>query len=914
MASQNTLCVGIDLGTTNSLIATCRYANGKIITPVKKVARAVDGKGVKRNDELLPSFVYYPQNAAGGDAAPIVGDFAKAQYVSVPYRVAKSIKSQMGNPNVTGLQDGIPDKSPEEVSSRIIRHLIGDLEKHYAEEIKDVVITVPASFDPAQRLATLRAAELAGVDVRNDDGTYNQDILLSEPEAVMYNILNQIKNGEYDANLSFDTAKKVLVFDIGGGTLDITLHSIKKNAENPEILDMDLIATNRFTPVAGDTFDRCVAEAMYKQYVETYRSQLSEAAKRIEEKKDMLFPSLQAYAETLKVDINSRYDDAVYRHKLLSDETEFECGGVMPNGYPYDGYFTKRDYENSVRNLLGYNYSYEDYKTIEGKPQTQDIIWPVLDVLRKGAKKSGVSDIRIDAVIMSGGMSRLYLIKNRLEEFFGFHVISVPDPDQAVAQGAVVYHFHQHQDSELMKRLHAKEQPELVEKRQYVGSPVAAAREIHDEIIKGTFIHQGKSILADPIFLGLKGGANKQLADEGQELPYRSEAITGFRVEKDQDIVCVPIQKRGNSPKEFVTIASGIIRFQKKPREDTPVAIRFEINKNQIITIEAWTYKESNNLNPIEKGIVSFSFNDERTFGPKATTKSKIVPPAGSRLVPHNEISALVDLCKKNGAPNSIKLRKTTISSCGNPDEFDEPILKALENNNNNLGIAFNLIPLARRLSRYWPDNQKSRLVRICFVTLEPELRSLSLRGSNWNSVYNEAILTIGMLGSNNDVNKLYTPTLTNKPVHGNALIHAFSYHGMHVDWVADHFLRGEVEAYRWIGLAISRASVVDARIKVDRIVDKLIAALDRMYENPNLVTNAVISLGMLCDRRLASGNKADSETCDKAENAIVNLNNQYPEEYLRHCTKPMGLALKLIRGQELNMVEEGYLLSLYED
>lgn len=282
MRENHPLCVGIDLGTTNSLIATCRFDNGKINTPVRSVSRAVDSRGSKKNDKVLPSFVYYPQ---GEDQTPQVGDFAKQQHVSVPFRVAKSIKSQMGKPSVTGLQEGIPDKTPEQISSRIIKHLLLDIERYYDEKITDVVITVPASFDPMQRLATLRAAEIAGVDVRNDDGSYDQDILLSEPEAVMYNVLNQIKKGEYDAQLDFDNEKKVLVFDIGGGTLDITLHTISKNKENPEVLDMDLLATNRFTPVAGDTFDMYVAEEMYKRYLSIYRQQMPAAAKAIEEKK-----------------------------------------------------------------------------------------------------------------------------------------------------------------------------------------------------------------------------------------------------------------------------------------------------------------------------------------------------------------------------------------------------------------------------------------------------------------------------------------------------------------------------------------------------------------------------------------------------------------------------------------------------
>ena len=271
MSSYSSLCVGIDLGTTNSLIASCRCENGKINTPVKMTARIVDSRGTKRNDSLLPSCIYYQQDENGKNLEPIVGDFAKSMHASVPFRVSKSIKSQMGKANIDGLDASVPDKKPEDVSARIIKHLVSDLEKYYDETIKDVVITVPASFDPAQRLATLRAAEIAGIDVKNEDGSYNQGVLLSEPEAVMYYLLNQIKKGECDIRLDFSTPKNILVFDIGGGTLDITVHKVQRNAKNSDILNIDLIATNRFTPVAGDTFDQKVAEEMYDRYLAYYK-------------------------------------------------------------------------------------------------------------------------------------------------------------------------------------------------------------------------------------------------------------------------------------------------------------------------------------------------------------------------------------------------------------------------------------------------------------------------------------------------------------------------------------------------------------------------------------------------------------------------------------------------------------------
>ena len=90
---------------------------------------------------------------------------------------------------------------------------------------------MPASFNPVQREATLRAAEIAGLEVRESNGNYRDDVLLSEPEAVIYDVLNQVQNGKINLPIDFNTQKKVLVFDIGGGTLDITLHEIQRVTE-----------------------------------------------------------------------------------------------------------------------------------------------------------------------------------------------------------------------------------------------------------------------------------------------------------------------------------------------------------------------------------------------------------------------------------------------------------------------------------------------------------------------------------------------------------------------------------------------------------------------------------------------------------------------------------------------------------
>ena len=170
------LCVGIDLGTTNSVLATINLrANGDIVSKVISIKRAVDAftagqdfRYSERKEPTLPSCVYYNEER---NFAPVVGNFAKSRYSLRPHLVAKSIKSQMGNATVEGLSPDIPDKTPAEISARILEHMLQNTARDYKQDkIEDVVITVPASFDSIMCQATFKAAELAGINIYNKDG------------------------------------------------------------------------------------------------------------------------------------------------------------------------------------------------------------------------------------------------------------------------------------------------------------------------------------------------------------------------------------------------------------------------------------------------------------------------------------------------------------------------------------------------------------------------------------------------------------------------------------------------------------------------------------------------------------------------------------------------------------------------
>ncbi len=338
---HNDLCVGIDLGTTNSVLATVNLkANGDIVSKVVDLPRAVDvynsaaGKARLNTQKkpLLPSCVYYREEHS---YEPLVGDFAKNQYALRPHLVAKSIKSQMGSAYAEGLADEIMDKTPAQVSARILQHMLREASKIYRTEIKDAVITVPANFDSVMCQATRDAAALAGIQVTNKDGS-ERPVLLSEPNAVIYNLINQVQNGEISNHIiDLNSEKNVLVFDLGGGTLDITMHKIKRREDCPDVLKVDEIATNRYTLLGGDDFDRAIADVMFEHYQKQY-STSPMVVRKLQQEKNIhtgttmsLFMLVRNYYFIIQVGDSRVY---LYREKRLHQLTVDASTTKLKNG------------------------------------------------------------------------------------------------------------------------------------------------------------------------------------------------------------------------------------------------------------------------------------------------------------------------------------------------------------------------------------------------------------------------------------------------------------------------------------------------------------------------------------------------------------------------------------------------------
>ena len=413
--------LGIDLGTTNSVISWGNISpRQQVFNPqVIEFPMMIEGRAM-RNGTLLPPYVYFSEDR------PIVGEYAKTMISRQTDRVVKWNKSEMG----TQKRFSVDGKAyePAEILAIILRQLTARA-RNIGIDTKQVVIAVPALFDSDQRSATIQAGELAELEVT----------LFDEPRAALYDFANRQDKGEIPSHLDFDEPKLVLVFDLGGGTLDVSLHSVFYPEDKSE-LGIEDIAIGRYTQLSGDDFDKLLAD----HFLDAYSSKLPQNLSSYD--LNLLESEFQVYAELAKIALSNK---AFQKDQLGIDNWEpneietavIQAPSVNPNQlFQYS--LTLEEYEQVVEPLLASNLSLDSVDELDTIPFDNNIIYPILDVLQK-AKTRLQSDTcpAIDAVLLHGGMTRLHKIQKRLERFFGFSPITVGEPDKAVARGASVYHY-----------------------------------------------------------------------------------------------------------------------------------------------------------------------------------------------------------------------------------------------------------------------------------------------------------------------------------------------------------------------------------------------------------------------------------------------------------------------------------------
>ena len=413
---------GIDLGTTNSVLAwvNIEEQRGGLIAPkVVKLSmpghidRIPDPENQWPNivyEELLPSCVFFPPHGA----TPVVGPHAKSELRSSQQRVVKSIKTEIGDPSYSEDFDGTTYKAYE-ISSEILKTLVNGVQAEFpkCELLNEAVICVPASFDPSMCAATEKAAKKAG---------FKNPILFEEPIAALYDYHNRQERGILltDAiGIEFNSTepKLILVFDLGGGTLDVSLHKVTR-ADRDKLNITDSVVS-RYTAIGGDNFDNLLA---------THFLHRTEAPPNLR-------PYAREYAEDVKIDLSNKAATISPSHGTSVTATTTISMPILKPGFSLS--LSLSEYEKIVSPLLAYSLTLE---TVNSK----NIIYPIIDVLKKWEEIHG-SIPTPDAILLNGSMTRFHTIQKRLENFFGDVPISqVGDPEISVARGAVIEHYNRY--------------------------------------------------------------------------------------------------------------------------------------------------------------------------------------------------------------------------------------------------------------------------------------------------------------------------------------------------------------------------------------------------------------------------------------------------------------------------------------
>lgn len=341
---------GIDLGTTYSCIAR-----------VDDTARA---EVIKNNDgdNITPSVVEFD-----GDNV-IVGADAKSEAVLNPENTVMLVKTLMGKTDFAINYNG-EDKTPEEISAFILRKLTQDASEQLGVEVKDVVITCPAYFGTAERTATKNAGKIAGLNVLE---------IISEPTAAAL----------YYGCAKEQDEKTILVYDLGGGTFDVTIMRISSDK-------IEVICSDGDHDLGGKNWDEVLIEYLSDQFVKKigYDIEFDEYAKQ----------DLRLKAEKIKKQLTSR--------SQAGDLLE-----VMGNREKVS--ITRDEFEEITSTLLN-----------ETLKKTKEVI----DV----AKRKGYE--KIDEILLVGGSTRMPQIKRALAENFGGIEIKILEPDEAVTKGAAIH-------------------------------------------------------------------------------------------------------------------------------------------------------------------------------------------------------------------------------------------------------------------------------------------------------------------------------------------------------------------------------------------------------------------------------------------------------------------------------------------
>ncbi len=367
--------IGIDLGTTNSAMAVMEGGEAKIIpnaegnrTTPSIVAESKNGERLVGQAAKRQAVINYENTIFS--AKRLIGrayddEEVKRDIKLFPFKIEKS-------GNAVKVKMGEKTYSPEEISAMVLSKLKADAESYLGEEVKEAVITVPAYFNDAQRQATKDAGKIAGLEVKR---------IINEPTAAAL---------AYGLDKKKD--EKIAVYDLGGGTFDISILELGDGV-------FEVKSTNGDTHLGGDDFDQHLIEWLVEEFKKDQGVDLSSDTAALQRLKEA--------AEKAKIELSSTMETEINIPFITADQSG-------PKHLNFK--MTRAKLEDLVGDLIE--------KTIE----------PV----KKALKDAGIEAKDINEVILVGGMTRMPKVQEIVKKFFGKEPLKGVNPDEVVATGAAI--------------------------------------------------------------------------------------------------------------------------------------------------------------------------------------------------------------------------------------------------------------------------------------------------------------------------------------------------------------------------------------------------------------------------------------------------------------------------------------------
>ncbi len=538
------LYVGIDLGTTNSTVSVIQTNERRLRRPIEHlrsipILQYDKDFHLTRDQLTLPSYFYCKMDS--DKKIVYTGEWAKNIYATgnQPMHTFGGIKTRIGGESMVT----IPGKKEDELlqldmtqcSALLLKTIKRSIEEQFDQEIDHLVVTVPAAFNSDERQATKDAIEIAG---------FTDFHILDEPAATLLYFINNGDGSLMKSSIDLN-GKNIMIYDIGGGTLDICIAKLEEDETSYEYESMkvDIIARSKRENLGGNDFDQYLGA----YFLSEFENRTTKISARPMEDQNKIIARVVSQAEKYKIDLNNKLKEHMDNPRRLSRIV------MTPEFEVIDGQFVQGINLDKVT-------LEEIYASILKDSDRQNILRPVKESIRNAdnLKKEDIS-----LIILTGGMSNFYAVESTLREYFGdaTPIITV-DTTTSVSKGAAIDAYNSSPDNIELKKM-----------------------DLDDRLAEDIFLRTEEGFLK---LISRSDIATKKTGEFTYRIPEKNMAAIPIFLFYGLD---------PNFAEDFTQIAGKIVDLPRKYEVGEKVKLKWNIDKNGVITISMDELGEEIKLN-----------------------------------------------------------------------------------------------------------------------------------------------------------------------------------------------------------------------------------------------------------------------------------------------------------------------------